>query len=204
MIENLVAFSIASFLLALSPGPDNIYVLAQSLANGSKSGLATSAGLVSGVLVHTTLLALGISAIIATSPALFYGIKIAGATYLLYLAYLVYNSDESISLHTKAPKKSLLSLFKQGFVMNLINPKVLVFFLGFFPGFLWDDKQQTIFQFYVLGVVFMVVAFITFASISLLAGTVSNYLSKHKKTGLILKWIQVVVFIGITIFILIT
>ncbi len=203
MLESLIPFALASFLLALSPGPDNIYVLAQSLANGAKSGLATSAGLVSGVLIHTTLLAFGVSAVIAASPTLFYGIKVAGAIYLLYLAYKVFTSDTTISLQQKAPKKSLFGLFKQGFIMNLINPKVLVFFLGFFPGFLWDNTQHTIYQFYVLGVVFMVVAFITFATISLLAGSVSVYLTTHNNTGVILKWVQIVVFVGIAVFILI-
>ena len=98
MIETLVSFSIATFALAISPGPDNIYVLTQSLANGTKSGIATTAGLISGCIVHTTLLAFGISAIIMASEELFYAIKVFGACYLLYLAYKVYKSDEHISL----------------------------------------------------------------------------------------------------------
>ncbi len=202
MIENLIAFSIASFFLALSPGPDNIYVIAQSLANGTKSGIATATGLVSGIIIHTTLLAFGVSVIITKSPLLFYALKVIGALYLLFLAFTVYTSDASISFQEKAPKKSFFELFKQGFIMNLINPKVLVFFLGFFSGFLWDESQKTILQFYILGAIFMIVAFTTFALLSVLAGGVRDTITKHKNTGRVLKWMQILVFIGIAVYIL--
>ncbi len=203
MIENLISFSIASVLLALSPGPDNIYVIAQSLANGTKSGIAIAVGLVSGCIVHTTLLAFGFSTIITSSETVFYSIKIFGALYLFYLAYKVFVSDSTISLTDKAPKKSNFQLFKQGAIMNVINPKVMIFFLAFFPGFLWNETQNTVTQFYILGIIFMTVAFVVFSSLAILAGTVSNFLLNHKSTGLILKWLQIVVFIGIAVFILI-
>jgi len=203
MIENLISFAIASLLLALSPGPDNIYVIAQSLANGTKSGIATTAGLVAGCLFHTTLLAFGVSAIITASETVFYGIKVVGALYLLYLAYQVFKSDSNISITSNAPKKTDFQLFKQGVIMNIVNPKVMIFFLAFFPGFLWDETNNTIFQFYILGLTFMLVAFFAFSSLAILAGSVSSYLLNHKATGLILKWIQIIVFIGIAVFVLI-
>lgn len=202
MIETLISFSIATLALALSPGPDNIYVLTQSLANGAKSGIATTAGLISGCIVHTTLLAFGVSAIIAASETIFYGIKILGACYLLYLAYKVYSSDARISLIENAPKKSYVRLFKTGVIMNLVNPKVLIFFLAFFPGFLWNADGNTVIQFYVLGITFMVISFLTFSSIAIAAGTISTWLSASKDTGVVLKWLQVVVFVGIAAFIL--
>jgi len=87
--------------------------------------------------------------------------------------------------------------------MNLVNPKVMIFFLAFFPGFLWDPSQATVSQFYILGGTFMVVSFITFSGIALLAGSISNYLMQHKKTGLYLKWLQIIVFVGIAIYIVI-
>ena len=139
MIETLISFTIATLALALSPGPDNIYVLTQSLVNGTKSGIATTAGLISGCIVHTTLLAFGVSAIITTSEEIFYGIKILGACYLLYLAYSVFKSDSEITFTNNAPKKTYWQLFKTGVIMNLLNPKVMIFFLAFFPGFLWDE-----------------------------------------------------------------
>lgn len=202
MLETLISFSIATLALAISPGPDNIYVLTQSLANGTKSGIATIAGLISGCIVHTTLLAFGISAIIMTSDEIFYGIKILGACYLLYLAYKVYKSDEHISIAENAPKKTYAQLFKTGVIMNLVNPKVMIFFLAFFPGFLWNEDGNTVLQFYILGITFMVVSFITFSSIALAAGKISSLISEWKSMGIVLKWLQIVVFVGIAIFIL--
>jgi threonine/homoserine/homoserine lactone efflux protein len=203
MIESLISFSIATVFLALSPGPDNIYVIAQSLTNGTKSGIATTAGLISGCIVHTTLLAFGLSAIITTSETLFYGIKVLGSIYLFYLAYKVFLSDSKISLNENAPKKSNFQLFKQGVIMNIVNPKVMIFFLAFFPGFLWDKSGNTVIQFYILGITFMVVSFIVFSSLSILAGYFSSLLNEFNIISTILKWLQIVVFIGIAIFILI-
>tara|TARA_R110002012_G_scaffold4274_4_gene19654 strand:- start:223 stop:837 length:615 start_codon:yes stop_codon:yes gene_type:complete len=202
MIETLISFSIATLALAISPGPDNIYVLTQSLVNGTKSGIATTAGLISGCIVHTTLLAFGISAIITASEEIFYGIKVLGAFYLLYLAYRVYNSDEHISLTENAPQKSYSQLFKTGVIMNLVNPKVMIFFLAFFPGFLWNEGGNTVIQFYILGITFMIISFITFSAIAMAAGKISKLLLEWKNIGIVLKWLQIIVFIGIAVFIL--
>ncbi len=202
MIETLISFSIATLALAISPGPDNIYVLTQSLVNGTKSGIATTAGLISGCIVHTTLLAFGISAIITASEEIFYAIKVLGACYLLYLAYKVYKSDDHISLSENAPKKSYSQLFKTGVIMNLVNPKVMIFFLAFFPGFLWDKGGNTVLQFYTLGITFMIVSFLTFSTIAMAAGRISVLLLEWKSMGVVLKWLQIIVFVGIAIFIL--
>jgi len=202
MIETLISFSIATLALAISPGPDNIYVLTQSLVNGTKSGIATTAGLISGCIVHTTLLAFGISAIITASEEIFYGTKVLGAFYLLYLAYRVYNSDEHISLTENAPQKSYSQLFKTGVIMNLVNPKVMIFFLAFFPGFLWNEGGNTVIQFYILGITFMIISFITFSAIAMAAGKISKLLLEWKNMGIVLKWLQIIVFIGIAVFIL--
>ena len=203
MIESLISFSIATLFLALSPGPDNLYVIAQSLANGTKSGIATTIGLISGCIVHTTLLAFGVSAIIVASETLFYGLKVMGACYLLFLAYNVFRSNAHFDLKDKASKKSYSQLFKQGVIMNLVNPKILIFFLAFFPGFLWDEYQHTIYQFYVLGILFMVISFIVFSGLAILAGYISTALNENKNIYVLLKWTQIVVFVGIAVFILI-
>ena len=201
MIESILSFILATLILAISPGPDNIYVLTQSLVNGTKSGIATTAGLVSGCLVHTTLLAFGVSAIISASPSAFYIIKVVGAIYLVYLAYRVYHGSSEIDISEGAVKKNYMELFKTGVIMNLVNPKVMIFFLAFFPGFLWNSSEGTVAQFYILGIVFIITSFIVFSLIAILAGFISNYLQGHKKIGFYLKWLQIVVFIGIALFI---
>ena len=204
MIPILLSFLGASALLAFSPGPDNIYVLTQSVVNGFKSGLATTAGLISGCIVHTTLVAFGVSAIIAASPTLFFVIKLCGAAYLIYLAYTVFKSDEHIALSSGAPSKSYTALFKQGVMMNILNPKVTIFFLAFFPGFLWEPQGNTVVQFYVLGGLFMIQSFLIFGSIALLAGSIASFLQRSQYIGLLFKWLQIVVFLGIAVYIVLT
>lgn len=198
----ILSFIFATVALSFSPGPDNIYVLMQSITNGRKYGLATVCGLISGCLLHTTLVAFGVSAIIKESDTLFFAIKALGALYLLYLAYKVYKSDAKVSLGSAAvPKKSLGQLYKQGVIMNVLNPKVSIFFLAFFPAYLYSDTISTVTQFYVLGLIFMATSFVVFALIAILAGYISDYLKQSKNIGLVLKWLQIVVFIGIAIFI---
>ena len=203
MIETLLSFALATLVLSISPGPDNIFVLTQSIVNGRKFGLATVIGLISGCLLHTTLLAFGVSVVIKASEILYTGIKIFGAVYLLYLAYKVYKMDANIIVaQEKTPKKTTSQLFKQGFIMNVLNPKVSIFFLAFFPGFLYSETINTITQFYVLGFIFMCVSFIIFSLIAILAGAISKKLKNNTKIGLYLKWTQIIVFILIAVFIL--
>ncbi|MBP1841391.1 LysE family translocator [Formosa algae] len=204
-VDVLISFVIATSALAIAPGPDVIYVLMQSITNGKSFGIATAVGLVTGCLVHTTLVAFGISAIIKASDSIFFGIKLLGAIYLIYLAYKVYKSDANLMLtDTLVPEKTGVQLFKQGFIMNVLNPKVSIFFLAFFPGFLFSNTLGTIQQFYILGFIFIGVSFIVFATIAILGGSISEYLKQHKGTGLVLKWMQIIVFIGIAMFILLS
>lgn len=199
----LFSFVLASSVLAISPGPDNIYVLMQSIANGKKYGLATVAGLISGCLVHTSLVTFGVSAIIKKYESLFFAIKLFGTLYLLYLAYKVFKSSGKINLNSKTvSKRGLFKLFKQGFIMNVLNPKVSIFFLAFFPGFLFSSSLNTVIQFYVLGLLFMLTSGLVFSGIAILAGSISEYIKKNAKVGFYLKWLQIVVFIGIAILIL--
>ncbi len=203
MWESLVSFSVFSFLLALSPGPDNIYVITQSLSNGFKSGLAVSLGLISGCIVHTTLLAFGVSALIAASDGLLWAIKIFGAIYLTFLAWKVFNAHSKVFLNPVDGKRRFGELYKTGIIMNLVNPKVLIFFLAFFPSFLWNTESNTILQFYILGLVFMAIALTTFSFMAFLAGSISRFLKTYPNTGPVLKWLQIIVFLGIALYILI-
>lgn len=200
--EILLSFIGASMLLTIMPGPDIIYVLVQSMANGKKYGIITSLGLVSGILIHTSLVAFGVSALIKQSENIFFAIKLFGAIYLLYLAYLTFKSDEEVLINTKTDKKSLLKLFKQGFFMNVLNPKVSIFFLAFFPGFLYSSTQNIIVQFYVLGGLFMLQALGIFSMVSLLAGNFASYLKNHPTFNTRIKWFKIFVFVGIALFIL--
>ena len=203
MLDQIIPFLTASILLTFSPGPDIIYVLVRSMAFGYRQGIVTALGLVSGILIHTCLVAFGVSAIIKQSDSLFLLIKILGAVYLLYLAYQVYKSDPEIAFSSGGIKqKSMFRLFKQGFIMNVLNPKVSIFFLAFFPGFLWDPEGNTVLQFFILGGLFMLQALIIFSFVAVSAHKISSYIKSHPKSGFFLKWLQVVIFILIAVLIL--
>lgn len=203
-MEILISFVIAVTLLAISPGPDNVFVLMQSVIYGKKYGLATILGLMTGCIIHTIFLAVGISAIIKNNSNLFFAIKLFGALYLLFLAYKVYNSSSKISFSAdKIEKKSSFQLFKIGFIMNVLNPKVTIFFLALFPGFLFTETLPLSLQFFILGALFILVSFIVFSIIAILGGTISDKIKKNKNIGIWLQWLQIFVFVGIAIFILV-
>ncbi len=203
MVETLVSFAFATSILAISPGPDNIFVLTQSLVNGKKYGLATVYGLITGCIFHTSLVAFGVSAVIKQNENLFFVIKLIGAFYLLFLAFKVYQSDAKILLsNNNIEKKSTFSLFKTGLLMNVLNPKVSIFFLAFFPQFLFSDSLSTISQFFILGGTFMLVSLVIFALIAILAGKISESIKKNLKIEFYLKWLQIVVFVIIALLII--
>ncbi|MCG8754971.1 LysE family translocator [Tenacibaculum finnmarkense] len=203
MLDILLSFSVATVTLAISPGPDNIFVLTQSIVNGKKYGLATVFGLMTGCIIHTTLVAFGISELIKQQPNLFFSIKLLGAG---YLAYQVYKSDAKISLSTDnltdTKKSSTGKLFQKGFWMNVLNPKVTIFFLAFFPQFLFSKTLSTVIQFYILGGIFIVVSFFIFSAIAILAGSLSVAIKKNAQIGVYLKWAQIIVFVSIAMLIL--
>ncbi len=175
----------------------------QSVTHGRKQGMSTVVGLISGCIVHTTLLAFGVSTIIKNNTTLFFGIKLLGALYLLHLAYKVFKSEASLNLsEQKIDKKGNWELVRQGFVMNVLNPKVTMFFLAFFPGFLFSNELSTVVQFYTLGFLFMAVSFVLFSAIALLSGFISDYITGNNTVAIFLKWMQIAVFIGIAVFLL--
>jgi len=201
--ELLISFIGATALLAISPGPDNIYVLIQSIVNGKNAGMATVSGLITGCIVHTSLLAFGISTVIRNNDALFLGIKIFGALYLLFLAFKVLRSKAEINFNAQVKQqKNLLGLFGQGFFMNVLNPKVTIFFLAFFPAFLFHKHLSTEIQFFILGGLFMLTSFVIFSAIALFAGSIKRYTMSHSNTAHFFKWLQITVFVGIAVFIL--
>lgn len=202
MTNSILEFLVASILLTVSPGPDIIYVLITSISKGFKSGFLLSCGLVSGIIIHTSLVAFGISAIIKASENLYLAIKAIGALYLFYLAYKVLKSPADIDFSGSTTKEKKGNLFVQGFIMNVLNPKVTLFFLAFFPTFLWDLEHDKISQFYTLGIVFMLQALVIFGLVAVLCQRVYKLLKTEPKSALVLKYLQLTVFISIAVYIL--
>lgn len=201
-LQLLFSFIAAVFLLAIAPGPDNIYVAFHSLKYGFKSGCYIVLGLMTGCLFHSSLLALGFSVFLSEFPLLFSSIKLLGAAYLIYLAYSLFRRGAPKNLSTGAVRdKKPFELFKQGLLMNLLNPKVSMFFLALFPGFLFLPGQPLWVQFMLLGFVFILVSTLVFSAIALLASRILNSLNKPSSYFLkAIHWTQIALFIGMAFF----
>lgn len=202
--ETVVSFFFTMLALSVAPGPDVMYVLSTSIAKGKQYGIAAAIGLSCGLLFHTTLIAFGISAIILNIPWLFTGIKIFGALYLLWLAYSVFKSDASFQLKSKETfvDKPWKNIF-QGLIMNILNPKVMLFFLALFPTFINAQAGNVKMQVYTLGTIAVFLAFITFCTYALLASWLTKFLRESTAFNLGLKWGQIIVFVSLAIFMLI-
>ena len=203
MESMLISFSIASFLLALAPGPDNFFVLTFSAKYGKTLGLFTVLGLVLGCFVHTTLVAFGVSALIINNDFLFSLLMYVGALYLLFIAFKVYKSDNSIKELDQANNQiGKFKVFVNGFLMNILNPKVLAFFLAFFPTFIFSESINPLIQFYILGGIFMIITLIVFSSIAVFSSLIYRNFKKYKFYTDLLKWLNIIVLISIAIIIL--
>ncbi len=207
-IELLISFLLASITLSLMPGPDNVFVLTESITKGKRNGIIISAGLASGIIVHTIVIATGLSILVQQSTYVFNGIKIFGAIYLLYLAYLTYKEETStVSISNQSKdldiKEKWFSLFKKGFFMNVLNPKVTLFFIAFLPQFVNKDGLPFSLQIIILGILFMIQAFLVFSIISIVAGNLRQLVNSDKFWEKV-KWIKIAVLTLLAGFLILT
>ena len=168
-MDQILLFFISSLALTLMPGPDILFVINQSLED-KKSGLLVALGLCSGLIVHTLVLALGLSAIIEQNDNVIMFFKYFGSFYLFYLASQEFKKDR---ISTKRQKENF---YLRGVYMNLINPKVLIFFLAYFPNFLFSDTISIPYQFIILGAIFIIQALIVFSIVSLVSNRLTSIL----------------------------
>jgi threonine/homoserine/homoserine lactone efflux protein len=194
-LDTLSVFFIAAILLGLTPGPDNIFVLTQSLAYGQRSGVMVTLGLCTGLLGHTTMVALGVAAIFAASPTLFQMVKWLGVLYLVYLAWQSWTALPDDSTPKPQLQLSPGKLYLRGVVMNLTNPKVGLFFIAFLPQFVSQGGWPVTFQIVVLGFLFIVSTFIVFGGIAMLAGVYSEKLTHSQSRRRLMNRLVSVVFI---------
>lgn len=181
-LSNLYMFIITSFLLCIAPGPDNIYVLTQGMTKSKKAAIITTLGLCTGLILHTSAAAFGISMIFKTSQIAFDIVKYLGVAYLLYIAYQVYkHRNEPLNLDTKASKKDLKALYFKGFLMNILNPKVSIFFLAFLPQFVSVQNGNVPLQMIILGLIFMGLTIILFSLIGIAGNLLSEKLLNNPK-----------------------
>ena len=172
-INVLLTFILTSLLLTISPGPDIIYVISQSISKGKKSAIMTSLGLTSGLLVHTFFVTIGLSLIISQNEYVFNFIRLLGVLYFSYLIILVFisrNKKKELDIKSKSSND-----FFKGLIMNLLNPKVSLFFIAFFPGFLFHESWSYTIQFLILGGVFWLQATLVFLLVSLLSYKLNSF-----------------------------
>lgn len=198
-IESIITFVAASALLSIAPGPDNIFVLTQSAIYGKKSGVMVTLGLGSGLIVHTSAVALGVAAIFQTSALAFTILKVAGALYLLYLAWQAFSaSAERLEDHGSTPH-SIGTLYRRGIIMNITNPKVSIFFLAFLPQFASPENGTLAPQIFLLGAIFILVALVIFSGIAVLSGTLGGWLNNSPKAQVYLNRMAGMVFAGLAL-----
>lgn len=198
-LNTLFMFITASTLLGFAPGPDNIFVLTQSILYGRAAGFTITLGLCTGLVVHTTIVALGIAALFQTSVIAFNILKYLGAAYLLYLAWKAFRaSSGGIQLKTGAVIPSW-RLYRRGIIMNVTNPKVSIFFIAFLPQFADSAKGSMALQLVCLGLVFIAVTVVVFGLISQLAGTIGAWLQKSGKFEKILNMTAGTVFAALAV-----
>lgn len=192
-LYTLLAFLGASVALTIAPGPDNIFVMTQGIARGRKPAIVTALGMCSGVSVHTVAAAFGISAVFYSSAIAFTAVKSAGAAYLLYLAFKTLKERSAIRLRA-AEELPAAALFRRGFIMNVLNPKVAMFFLAFLPQFVSPAAGRVPLQMLLLGFVFMAQAVVIFCLIGYFAGSIGSFILARPRIARYFDWLTAGVF----------
>ena len=201
--DAMMAFFVAALLLGIAPGPDNIFVLTQSALFGAGAGVVTTLGLVTGLCVHTTAVALGVAAIFQTSALAFTLLKTAGAGYLLWLAWLSFRagaSTEKIAQgdggNAGAAFPGYMALYRRGIVMNVTNPKVSLFFLAFLPQFCDPARGSVAVQVLILGALFMLATIVVFWTVAALGGRLAVWFNQSQRGQIIMQRVAGCVFVA--------
>lgn len=183
-LETALAFFSVAVLLALAPGPDNLFVLMQSATGGRRSGFAVLAGLMIGVMLHTLAVALGLAAVFAASSTAFTALKLAGAAYLLYLAWGAWRAPPMLATaggDAAARPSRWWRLVLRGVLMNLSNPKVVLFFLALLPQFVQPGLGAVAGQILSFGLLFILAATLVFGTIVLAADALRARLARSAR-----------------------
>ena len=195
-IDTMSLFFASAVVLALVPGPDNIFVLTQSVLSGWRAGLLVTLGLCTGIMLHTAAVTFGVAAIFLASASAFTILKMIGAGYLLYLAWCAFRA-KPIPVEGEGLGLSSGKLYSRGMVMNITNPKVAIFFLAFLPQFTNPDFGSLNAQMMTLGALFIVATFLVFGGVAWFAGLLGEFLRKSKRIQGVINRIVGVIFIGL-------
>jgi len=195
---SISVFAVAAILLLLTPGPAVLYIVARSVEQGRIAGLASVCGITTGTLVHVLAAALGLSALLASSVLAFAVVKYAGAAYLIYIGLRrILSRADAPAAEVELQRRSLGRLYRDGFVVNLLNPKTALFFLAFLPQFVDPSRGAVAFQIAFLGLLFALMGLTSDGLYAIAAGTAGRWV---KRNSHYLRWERYVtgsVFIGL-------
>ncbi|MFL0404023.1 LysE family translocator [Bacillus nitratireducens] len=194
-IINYEVFLLTGILLNLIPGADTMYIMGRSISQGRKAGVYSVFGIITGSLVHTLLVAFGLSIILTKSIVLFNTIKVIGVIYLVYLGIKMILDKTNVAFQASSNKLNIRKIYLQGLLTSLTNPKVSLFFIAFLPQFI-DTKASGPMPFIILGITFTVTGLLWCLFVAYFSSYVTKKLRGNQKVGMILNKVTGMIFIG--------
>src|SRR3954462_9476468 len=195
--QTIWLFCLAATALIVIPGPAVLYIVAQSVGQGRRAGLVSASGVASGGFVHVIGAAIGISGLLLSSATLFSVVKFAGAAYLIYLGGRRLLGLEASALVTPTAARSRRPLYRDGAVVNILNPKTALFFYAFLPQFLDPDRGSVALQASVLGALFVAIAFASDSLWALASGSAADWLKARPVAVKVERWVTGTVLVGL-------
>ena len=192
-----LTFLVAAFLLNIAPGPDMLYVIGRSVGQGRKAGIVSSLGVFAGCWVHILAAALGIAAILRSSPLAFNLIRYAGAAYLVYLGIRMLVQRSNLAGRQQLAPEPLKAIFRQGVITNVLNPKVAIFFLAFLPQFINASRANVIWAILLLGLIFNVGGTLVNLVVAYAGGSLGEMLRRNERVARLQQWFTGLIFIGL-------
>ncbi|MBN2004842.1 MAG: LysE family translocator [Anaerolineae bacterium] len=194
----LLLYTLGAMVIIISPGPDFIYVTTRGIAQGRIAGVLSAAGISIGLMVHTTLAALGLSALLQTSGVAFQAVKFAGAAYLIYLGVKVFLNKESlIQQGEQVTRLNRFAILRQGIATNVFNPKAIITFMAFIPQFINPTNSSATLQIIILGGIIAFLAVVWFGIVGYFAGTLGKWLCRQQQVQRIIRWATGCVLLGL-------
>jgi threonine/homoserine/homoserine lactone efflux protein len=189
-------FLFAALMLNIAPGPDMLYVIGRSVGQGRRAGVVSALGVFVGCWVHILAAAFGIAALLRSSPLAFNLVRYAGAAYLIYLGIRMVVKRTNLASQQLEPEK-LGSIFRQGAITNMLNPKVAIFFLAFLPQFIDARRGNVVLEILFLGLIFNVGGTLVNLAVAYAGGTLGELLRRNERWAQLQQWFTGLVFVGL-------
>ena len=186
--SNFALFLAASWILIITPGPDMIYVITRGISQGRKAGVISAIGVTLGILVHTLFAAFGLAIVLRTSALAFLAVKFAGSGYLIYLGVQALRNKSDFALSEDKPKAGIRTIFIQGILSNVLNPKIALFFLAFLPQFVNLSHGNASIQMAYYGLTFALFGIVFLVILGYFSGSIGSWLSSKQYLAQKIRW----------------